>query len=90
MRIGIDGACLGNRRGFGRFTWSLLRDLAEVDCDHEFLVFLDQETRSRVELPERFATRVVRLRESPTHAASAQGNRKFGDLLAMSRAVAAL
>ena len=89
MRIGIDGACLGNRRGFGRFTWSLLRALAEVDCDHEFLVFLDQETRSRVELPERFATRVVRLRESPTHAASAQGNRKFGDLLAMSRAVAA-
>lgn len=89
MRIGFDGACLGNRRGFGRFTGNLLHALGEVQCDHEFVVFLDEWTSSRVELPTRFTRRVVPLRESPAQAASAGGNRKVRDLIAMGRAVAA-
>lgn len=41
MRIGIDGACWQNRRGFGRYARSLLSAMFDDPRDHEFVVFVD-------------------------------------------------
>lgn len=88
MRIGIDGGCLSNRRGFGRFARLLLAALARENPGHEFLVFLDRPSADSVTIPDRFETVLVDVREAPSQAASAAGQRSLRDLLAMSRAVA--
>jgi glycosyltransferase involved in cell wall biosynthesis len=88
MRIGIDGSCLSNRRGFGRFTRRLLEALARQPSDHDFTVFIDQPSSAALELPVSFDRVVVDVGEAPTQAASAQGRRRWRDLLAMGRAVA--
>ncbi|MBX6311650.1 MAG: glycosyltransferase family 4 protein [Isosphaeraceae bacterium] len=88
MRIGIDGGCLANRRGFGRFARQVLEALAEAQSDHEFVVFVDRPSLEVIRVPERFATIAVAVREAPSRAASARGRRRLGDLLAMGRAVA--
>jgi glycosyltransferase involved in cell wall biosynthesis len=88
MRIGIDGSCLANRRGFGRFARQLVEALGATPSRHEFLVFLDRPSSEQVDIPERFRKVVVDVREAPSRAASAKGRRRFGDMLAMGRAVA--
>jgi glycosyltransferase involved in cell wall biosynthesis len=88
MRIGIDGSCLANRRGFGRFARQTLAALAEAPSDHEFVVFVDGPSSPGVRVPERFERVVVAVDEAPTRAASAAGRRRVRDLLAMGRAVA--
>jgi glycosyltransferase involved in cell wall biosynthesis len=88
MRIGFDGGCLANRRGFGRFARQLLAALAEAPCAHEFVVFVDRPSCEVVRIPERFETVVVGVQEAPSRAASAAGSRSLRDLWAMGRAVA--
>lgn len=88
MRIGIDGSCLANRRGFGRFARQALAALAEAPSEHEFVVFIDGPSSPGVRVPERFERVVVAVDEAPTRAASAAGRRRVRDLLAMGRAVA--
>src|SRR4051795_10495959 len=88
MRIGFDGGCLANRRGFGRFARQLLAALAETPGGHEFGVFVDRPSREVVRIPERFETVVVGVREAPSRAASAAGSRSVRDLWAMGRTVA--
>jgi glycosyltransferase involved in cell wall biosynthesis len=88
MRIGFDGTCLPNRRGFGRFARQLLAALAQAESEHEFLVFLDQPSAGAVEVSRRFQTIVVPVAEAPTEAASASGRRRLRDMLAMTKAVA--
>lgn len=89
MRIGIDGSCLANRRGFGRFARQTLAALAEQRRDdHEFVVFVDRPSAASVTVPEGFTTVVVDVGEAPSRAASAAGRRRVGDMLAMGRAVA--
>ncbi|MEW4569948.1 glycosyltransferase family 1 protein [Tautonia sp. JC769] len=88
MRIGLDGGCLSNRRGFGRFARSLLEALGRVAGDREFVVFVDRPSLGRVEVPAGFATVAVPVREAPSQAASAEGRRRVPDLLAFSRAAA--
>lgn len=88
MRIGFDGGCLANRRGFGRFARLLLSALAEQREEHEIVVVIDGPSASTVELPEGVETLVVDIREAPSAAASARGRRRFRDMLAMGRAVA--
>jgi glycosyltransferase involved in cell wall biosynthesis len=88
MRIGFDGGCLANRRGFGRFARQLLAALAETPSGHEFVVFVDRPSREVIRIPGRFETVVVGVREAPSRAASAAGSRSFRDLWAMGRAVA--
>ena len=88
MRIGIDGACLANRRGFGRFARQLVQALADAPSPHEFVVFVDRPSLATVEVPARFETIEVAVREAPTRAASADGRRSLRDLFAMGRAVA--
>jgi glycosyltransferase involved in cell wall biosynthesis len=88
MRIGFDGACLSNRRGFGRFARQLLGALGEIPSEHEFVVFVDQPSAGSVEVPGRFQKVVVAVTEAPSHAASASGRRRLRDMLAMASAVA--
>jgi glycosyltransferase involved in cell wall biosynthesis len=87
MRIGIDGSCLANRRGFGRFTRRLLAALALQSTPNRFTVFVDRLSAPTVEIPERFDRVLVELSESPSRAASAGGRRRWRDMLAMGRAV---
>src|SRR5690349_10780048 len=88
MRIGFDGGCLANKRGFGRFARQLLGALAQQSWAHKLLVFVDRPSLEQVTIPEPFATVAVDVREAPSKAASASGRRSVRDLLAMSRAVA--
>ena len=88
MRIGIDGACLANRRGFGRFARQMVEALAKAGSGHEFVVFVDRPSFESVTIPENMRPIVVDVREAPTTAASATGRRRVGDMLATSRAVA--
>jgi len=88
MRIGIDGGCLANRRGFGRFANQVVRALAEADSPHDFTVFVDRPSRNAVEIPARFGAVEVNVREAPSKAASSTGRRGLADLFAMGRAVA--
>jgi glycosyltransferase involved in cell wall biosynthesis len=88
MRIGIDGGCLSNRRGFGRFARRTVQALAEAGSPHQFVVVLDRPSAANVEVPEGFETVLADVREAPSRAASAAGRRRLGDLLAMGRAAA--
>jgi len=88
MRIGIDGSCLSNRRGFGRFARLLLDALSRQASTHRFTVFVDRPSAAAVSIPAAFDRVVVDVREAPSKAASADGRRRWRDLLAMSFAVA--
>lgn len=88
MRIGFDGSCLANRRGFGRFTRQTLAALAEADHNHEIVVFIDRPSDASVQIADRFERVVVDVGEAPTKAASASGRRRIGDMIAMGKAVA--
>ena len=88
MRIGIDGSCLSNRRGFGRFARRLLGALADQPGGHQFTVFVDGPSASTVEVPFPFERWVVDVGEAPSRAARAQGRRRWRDMIAMGLAVA--
>jgi glycosyltransferase involved in cell wall biosynthesis len=87
MRIGIDGGCLANRRGFGRFARQMVEALAGADSGHEFAVFIDRPSLGSVTVPGSMETVAVDVREAPSRAASATGRRRVSDMLAMGRAV---
>jgi glycosyltransferase involved in cell wall biosynthesis len=88
MKIGIDGACLANRRGFGRFARQMVEALAKAGSGHDFVVFVDRPSLRAVTIPEGMGRVVVDVSEAPSRAASATGRRRVGDMLAMARAVA--
>src|SRR5215472_16329911 len=89
LRIGVDGACWPNRRGYGRYTRSLLAALAQLDgAGERYTLFLDEDTSRQCDLPASFERVIVRTAEPPAQAASAQGHRGIGDLVRMTRAVA--
>lgn len=88
MRVGIDGSCLANRRGFGRFARQVLDALADVPNPHEIVVFIDRPSVANVSVPDCFETVLVDVGEAPTNAASAAGRRRLRDMLAMGKAVA--
>jgi glycosyltransferase involved in cell wall biosynthesis len=88
MRIGFDGSCLSNRRGFGRFSRLLLESLARLRGKQQLVVVIDRPSEPAATIPEGCDRVVVDVREAPSAAASAQGRRRIGDMLAMGRAVA--
>ena len=49
MKIGIDGTCWWNKRGFGRMARELLGAMFVLDSDHEFYLFIDQEPDADLE-----------------------------------------
>lgn len=88
MRVGIDGGCWLNKRGYGRYARSLLTALARRDDGDEYVLFVDPETARDPSLPARFATVVVPTHHPPARAASASGRRELIDLLRLGWAVA--
>jgi glycosyltransferase involved in cell wall biosynthesis len=90
MRIGFDGSCLANRRGFGRFARETLAALERTPNGHNFVVFVDRPSAAGAlsHIPQRFERVVVDVAEAPSRAASAKGRRRVRDMLAMGRAVA--
>lgn len=90
MRIGVDACCWANGRGYGRFTRELLSAMVRGAPDDEFIFFVDERARARLDL-EADNVRVVAVdqSESPTEAASADGSRRIGDMLRLTRAVSA-
>lgn len=88
MRIGIDACCWANGRGYGRFTRELLGSMVRQAPEDEFLFFVDDRAAEHLDLEADNLT-VVRVdqRESPTRAASANGNRRVSDMLRLTRAV---
>jgi glycosyltransferase involved in cell wall biosynthesis len=89
MRIGFDGTCLANRRGFGRFSRLLLGALASVNHSHQLVVVIDAPSEPTATIPESLERLVVTVSQAPAAAASSQSRRGFRDMMAMGRAVAA-
>lgn len=88
MRIGIDGACLANGRGYGRFTRELLAALVAQAPADEFVLFLDDDAADALVLAAPNITpRLVRQREAPTRAAAAADYRSPADMWRFTRAV---
>jgi glycosyltransferase involved in cell wall biosynthesis len=88
MRIGVDGACLANGRGYGRFTRELLRALVGTAREHQFVIYADRDSLASVQL-EAPNVSVVRVRQSvaPAHAAAADGYRSPLDMLRLTHVV---
>lgn len=41
LKIGIDARLVTYRRGMGNFTYNLLKELAKLSTDHEYLLYVD-------------------------------------------------
>jgi glycosyltransferase involved in cell wall biosynthesis len=87
MRIGIDGGCWGNRRGYGRFLREILAALARRDRRNEYVVFLDSDAHQSFRMEGPFRPVRVELSSPVADAASSEGRRSIPDLLRMARAV---
>src|SRR5262249_35641374 len=88
MRIGIDGSCLTNQRGFGRFARRLLESVSQQATHHRFTVFVDRPSAEAGVVPEGVDRVIIDVSEAPGRAASAHGRRRWRDMFAMGRAVA--
>lgn len=88
MRVGIDGGCWSNRRGYGRFLREVLAELPGLDGSVQYTIFLDAPPDVDLALPE--TVRVVQVAASAgvNQTAHAAGRRLLSDLLRMSWAVA--
>ena len=88
MRIGYDGTCLANRRGFGRFARRLLSAFVPraVERGHEVFVVVDAPSLGSIALPDGATPIVVGVRDAPSAAASSKGRRGIFDMLALGRA----
>ena len=60
MRIGIDARMYGSGfTGIGRYTYELIRQLAEMDRENEYVVFLRKEAFDEFEPPNRRFQKVL-------------------------------
>lgn len=87
LRIGFDGTCLANRRGFGRFARGILKGLVETNPGHEIHVVIDEPSSQFVTLPQGVTRQNVALPRSPSAAAAARGNRSAGEIWTIAKAV---
>jgi glycosyltransferase involved in cell wall biosynthesis len=89
VRIGVDGACWANERGYGRFTRELFRAMGPLSADDELVFFLDARARRAFDLARARNVQIVEVpqRASPTEAAAADGHRAPTDMLRFTRAV---
>lgn len=87
MRIGIDASNWSNPRGYGRYARGLLTALLAEPSRHEFVLFVDAQTRACYAMPDGAEYIVVQTSKAPSQAASANGRRSFADIWAMSAAV---
>jgi glycosyltransferase involved in cell wall biosynthesis len=88
MRIGVDGGCWANDRGYGRYARELLTEMVQLAATDEFVFFLDPASEARFALTGSNVRRVrVSQSRAPTEAAAADGSRSPGDMLRFTRAV---
>lgn len=85
MRIGIDGSCWGNNRGFGRFTRELLGAMFAADDKNHYVVLSDDQmpgfsAGANVEISQ------IGVQRKVTESATASDRRSLGDMLAFRRA----
>ena len=59
LRIGIDGGCWLNQRGYGRYARSLLSALAQQNDDDLYVLFVDPHTAQVPDLPSRLESIVA-------------------------------
>ena len=84
MRIGIDGSCWANQRGFGRFTRCLVSEMVARHPHHDYVLVMDAPSAASVDgLPAGVDVRTVEVGVSPTRAAAADGSRRIGDMARM-------
>jgi glycosyltransferase involved in cell wall biosynthesis len=88
MRIGVDGGCWTNRRGYGRYIHELLAALTRIDRNNEYVIFLDSGANRDEPWRPPFEPRFVQTQVETAVAARSDGRRSLPDLLRMSRAVA--
>jgi len=88
MRIGIDACTWANRRGYGRFTRTLVRTMVAESPQHDYTLVVDQRTAAESDFPEAARIEIVETSEQPTQAASAYGSRRARDVWKMSATVA--
>ncbi len=89
-KIGVDGSCWINKRGYGRYTREIFFALFKRNSRHQYRFFMDAATaRSATDLPDHVEVVVVNTREAAVQAAGASGSRSLSDIWAMSRAVQA-
>ena len=86
MRVGIDGASFGNRRGFGRFARNAVGRLVELDSETRYAFVVDRRDPGLELLPEHVERVLVDLSQAPAEAAGARSNRRPRDLLRIARA----
>ncbi len=86
MRIGIDATCWNQRRGYGRYARCLVRELLDLDREHEYVLFFDSGGAPAEDLAARRI--VVPTSRPQAVAAAANGRRSVPDLLRMTAAVA--
>ena len=86
MRIGIDGGCYSNRRGFGRVLREQFAALLRIDTDNDYVLFLD--TPADVPPHPKLTVRMVGTMQTVAAAATSDSRRSLADLFKMGRAVA--
>ena len=88
MKIGVDGSCWHNQRGFGRFAREVLRALLATPAGHDFTVFFDHDPPPDITATGATIIR-VRTQTTVTEAAVDSSRRNLSDVLAFTRATAA-
>jgi glycosyltransferase involved in cell wall biosynthesis len=84
MRIGVDGSCWLNNRGFGRFTRALLPELFACGRGHEFIVFTDDTDTTYFEKYDIDVVQVTAKRKV-IEAAKANDRRSIFDIFAFTQ-----
>ena len=87
MRVGIDGGCWSNQRGYGRFIREVMKALGEVSSSHRYTVYLDSSSYPLFDLKAPFEARRVATSQGVAQSATADSHRSLRDLLRMSLAV---
>jgi hypothetical protein len=67
LRIGVDGGCWLNRRGYGRYTRNLLSAMARLGpAEERYYLLVDPDTARSSDLPARFEKVVLKEVGSPS------------------------
>lgn len=90
MRIGIDACCWSNKRGFGRYTRELVKEIHRQAGTNQLTLVVDRQTAEESQFPEPSKLVIVNTLDQATRAASADGSRRLSDLWRMGWAVSRL
>jgi glycosyltransferase involved in cell wall biosynthesis len=87
LKIGIEGTCWQNERGFGRYVRAVIGALVRLDVENDYTLYLDALPGA---MPPglRAELRVITSKVPASVAASADGHRSPADMWRLSRALA--